>query len=245
MQGENNRQLKDIIFPGRGVVIGTASDGKLFCAYFITGRTDLSKKKRLRSESAGVISVEPTALVPVTDDNHESLFYNAIIHHDNIVAVGSGKHTDTIFALSSQGTQSLEYITSQWSYEQTPEHAPRIGGRILLPGDRRSHHEGSLIIIREGDTQIVREEYGLDYPPTEGLAKCFVTYSGLGSPMPVGFEGAPLDLIIDSADSNELCEEIGGMLNPEFRVGVAVMMFARCADSQRVSSISHILNYTN
>jgi len=219
------KRLEDMEYPGRGIIIGNTKDTELFCAYFLTGRSPSSQARKLVA-GEGKISTEPTDLNTISQGNIYLLVYNAILWKRDAIAVSNGNQTDSILAGTLKGIWPFKECTKDWEYEpDAPIYTPRINGRILRNEGPHGRFLAELGIIRKGvDGKSERIDYSLDI---EGGKKayCITTYGGPNiKPLPI-FEGKPFAVGFGSSSASGICQELGDMLNPEFRVSAATVVF--------------------
>jgi len=247
------KSLEKIVFPGKGVVIGSTPEGNPFGAYFITAKTSFNRQQRMVDVGPGIIVVEHLDPARVTDDNIERLFYDAMISNGDALAIGNGNHTDAVLirSIGAMAGLPLEKEMGAWSYGPGRERAPRIMGRILL----ESHHGGimrndttcSFGMIYDVDGRAERRFYDglmMDNDPP-GFCRCLTTHSGLRGPVLLPSDGGLLEFNVDSNEGERLCQELGDMLPRDFRVSVAVTAYKNRGDKafRDFYPSFHILNY--
>jgi IMP cyclohydrolase len=79
-------------YPGRGVIIGAGNDARPFWIYFLTGRSESSRRRTLsvRTSSVVVTAVDPEA--PSDELRH----YACLEASPSGVVVGNGAHVTTL-----------------------------------------------------------------------------------------------------------------------------------------------------
>ncbi len=224
--------LKDMEYPGRGIILGLTKDESPFCSYFITGRSDSSRARRL-CKSGKVIYTEPTDMQLLMKGNPDLLIYNALLWRDNCVVVSNGKHTDSMFAQTlcdgrhdgfRMSYTPLDECVKQWSYEpDAPNYTPRIGGRIMVDTGSRKEHLMELVIVRRSKEVVpVRTDYKVSCEPGEG--RLITTYNGENKNPLSCFGNSPLKMSFKENTSEGICNEISDLLREEFRVSVAALV---------------------
>ena len=216
--------LEQMKYPGRGIVMGAARDGEVFCAYFVTGRSKSSQARRLVINKNS-ISTEPTDSEKLAKGNPDLLIYNAILWTRNLIVVSNGKHTDTILSGTLCSKLNLNECTRQWNYEpDAPNNTPRISGRIQHVFGEPEDYLFELGIIRKkpdsdsADRQVVVLNPLAD---VEMNARGITTYHG-GNESPLEpFRDTHFELDIEAVDPEGICRDISDMIDPKYLVGVA------------------------
>ncbi|MFC1741810.1 IMP cyclohydrolase [Nanoarchaeota archaeon] len=236
-------KLERMDYPGRGVMVGVTSEKDVFGVTFVQGRSPSSQARRY-AQANGKIWTEPTDKKTLAKGNPDLLLYNCIMWHGGVIALSNGKQTDSILANTLAGIDpvyepadfagSLEECTRQWNYEpDDPNFTPRISGRITMQTSYLEDNTMALgIIKRRKDGTAYRKTYDVspEAGTDEGKAFFITTYTGVNAnPLP-SFKGAPQSIPIDSITVDDLCHEVGEMLNPDLRVAVAVMMMDQAND---------------
>jgi IMP cyclohydrolase len=224
-------RLEDMEYPGRGIIMGTTREQQLFCAYFVTGRSASSQARKFVNRGR-IIATEPTDPETLAKGDPDLLIYNAIAWNDNVVAVSNGKQTDSVFTATACGIDNLSIsnVTRQWNYEpDKPNFTPRISGRMIVtPSNYRySTMELGIIKRRGEEKQAVREDFRLAPEFSDGNGKAYgiTTYTGANEePLPP-YEGKPFTIPIEAYSPPGLCEELGDMVNRDFMVGIAAVIF--------------------
>ncbi|MEK6910612.1 MAG: IMP cyclohydrolase [Nanoarchaeota archaeon] len=84
--------LGEMPYPGRGIIAGRNSFGDNVVAYFLTGRSDPSKKREfLVGDNTGVISTHVTDPAQLAKGSSALLIYPAVAPCEKIIN-GSNKH---------------------------------------------------------------------------------------------------------------------------------------------------------
>lgn len=203
-------------YPGRLIIIGMTPNKRKVVLYGITGRSELSRARRLDyDDKSGIISVNPTDKEILEKGNPDLLIYPCIITKDTNVIVSNGNQTKDIFnELMKHPYLVLTYALDRWSYEpDEPNFTPRISGVV-------SDEYSALSIIKRDLNGSAKKDY-FHLPLAPGEGKLITTYTGVNiNPLP-SFEGKPLDVEIKSDDIQEITRAIYSVLNPNFRVAVA------------------------
>jgi hypothetical protein len=80
-------------YPGRGVLVARTLNGSRCFAYFVTGRSEASQRRRLVVRDGGEIAVEDSASGNASDPLRH---YVAAVARGKVVVVGNGSHVTPI-----------------------------------------------------------------------------------------------------------------------------------------------------
>ena len=152
-------------YPGRGVVVGEGVDGRPFWAYFVTGRSAASRRRRLRV-GGSAITVEPVDDDARPDDLRH---YACVQSTGRFTVVGNGAHVSAIAECLERGD----------SFERAYEDlAPEPDPPIFTPRIAAAHGDGETwmgAVWREGPDDC-RETWRIDGAP--GAGHLLTTYAG-------------------------------------------------------------------
>ena len=100
------KELKENVYPGRGIVIGKSPDGKnAVTAYFIMGRSENSRNRVFAEDGEGI----RTKAFDESKVEDPSLIIYAPVRVRGIdTIVTNGDQTDTVY----------DYMEKRWSFEQ-------------------------------------------------------------------------------------------------------------------------------
>jgi len=215
------KNLSDLDYPGRLVMIGKNRDGGIVIVYSVTGRSPASQARRITKKD-NTLWVEPTDEKLLVSGNRELLVYPAVILSDGI-AVSNGRHTPDIHSSLGSNRSPMEVLSvslKKWNYEpDEPAFTPRIGG-CVSPGGSAA----LAVIKRSSDGSAIR--LYTEFQPVGGKGKWIATYSGENrDPLP-SFEGEPVEIEIGENTAQEMAESDYESLKPrtderDFRVSVA------------------------
>jgi hypothetical protein len=222
--------LKQMEYPGGGIVMGITPQGELFCSYFMTGRSAPSRSRRFREMQYG-ITIEATRPENVAKGNPGLLLFNALLWHPKgVVVVGNGNQTDRILELSvGERYCPMRECTQDFSYlPDEPHFTQRISGRIIRFAQGHGGFNMEAGIIRRGpDGEPRRTEPQMMPAVSEegrGMGYVLPSYVG-GSKTLESFDSMPTAIHgIGSRSAEGLCDELGSMLSPKFRVGIAAVV---------------------
>ncbi len=200
-------------YPGRGILLGRSAGGNAaVAAYFITGRSDRSRDRRMVPTEDGV-RTEPLDPSRVTDPS--LIFYHPVRRVGRGLVVSNGDQTDTIRDSLLAGESFAVALHRRTFEPDAPHYTPRISG-LLSP-------DGSYllsILKRDSGGGCCRYFYRYDAPaPGEGRLIC--TYLGNGDPLP-SFEGEPLRVSLTAEGPGSLADQIWAGLDPQKRVSLFV-----------------------
>ena len=246
--------LRDMEYPGRGIVLGRSVDVKDVAVYFVTSRSPENQMRVLRHRNGAVWS-EPTEegmrnLKP-QDVNSSLIFYPAFFEKDGFIGVSNGAQTRLVYNqfVRSNGLQPLPALTSSLNepnfvpdpkygqvdittYEpDSPNNTPRISGAVLK-------NDLAFAIARLNASN-GRPEF-FSYGHVVGKGHLLTTYTGenkaSGVPLP-SFKGSPIEVNLNGFGSaQDIVNVVYDALGPktggkDFRVGVlGVYSFAGKTD---------------
>ncbi len=218
-------------YVGRGIIIGTAPDGRAVSAYFIMGRSENSRN-RVFVERDGALFTEPFDAAKVKDPS--LIIYAAIRQVGNRLIVTNGDQTDTIRDGLFAGKNFYEALESRCFEPDAPNLTPRISGMITFENGGFHYDMSILKSIDEAGTDCAR--YGFSYPSLPGLGHFLHTYVTDGNPIPT-FQGEPERVAIpDSIDA--LTEELWTSLDPDNKIS----LYVRYTSADGTRSESRMIN---
>jgi hypothetical protein len=196
--GVNEKNLRNNVYPGRGIIIGRTPDGRnMVQVYWIMGRSENSRNRVFETEG-GFVKIRPHDGSKVKDPS--LIIYYPVRNLNEAHIVTNGDQTDTIYNAIRQGS-GFEAALMNRSFEpDAPNYTPRISGIVNLKGGGSAYR---LAVIRtEGGNPdyCVRAFYNFE-TAIQGFGHCIHTYKGDGDPLP-SFEGDPyLVRLMDSIDA--------------------------------------------
>jgi IMP cyclohydrolase len=207
-------------YPGRGICIGKAPDGKkAMIAYFIMGRSTNSRNRVFDPIDGGIhtLAADPSKMT----DPH-LIIYNPVLTYDNMTIVTNGDQTDTIrdfMARNDFPRFSFEAALKTRTFEDDgPNWTPRISGVVDM---RTGGYKLSILKSDEGDAKSV-QRFTFDYPqPLAGEGHFISTYKCNGTPIP-SFAGEPKRVALDEEDINEYVGKLWEALNEDNKVSLFV-----------------------
>ncbi|MFQ6069982.1 MAG: IMP cyclohydrolase [Candidatus Aminicenantales bacterium] len=234
------KNLENMIYPGRIIIIGKDLTGKkTIVIYALTGRSPSSQARRLVVKGT-TVRVEQAGKHFLKREKRDLLIYPALHIHRGI-AVSNGKQTDDIKAslpLHESASEVLRSALQDWDYEpDAPNYTPRISGCVLPSGS------ASLgIIKRKKDGSSLREIFEILLK--KGKGSLITTYLGNEEEPLQPFKGAPLQVELKGKSPQEMTAEVYRALSPrpqkkDYRVGVACLF---CGDFLKNEFDLHIIN---
>ena len=202
-------------YPGRGIVLGCAPDGRAVLAYFIMGRSAASRGRVLeRSGDDLVIRL----LSPERVADPSLILYAPIRVCGEHVVVTNGDQTETVCeALRDRST--FESALRTRSYEPDAPHlTPRISGMLSLGREGGPFVYRLSILKAGGGGDCLRQFF--EYEAVPGVGRLIHTYAGDGDPLP-SFEGEPRAVPIP-ADIEAFSRGLWDALDAENRVALCV-----------------------
>ncbi len=228
---ENLRRLAGNPYPGRGIILGRAEDGRYVQFYWIMGRSENSQNRVFVREGE-TVRTEPFLAEKMEDPS--LVIYTAMNVAGGHHIVSNGNHTDALCRVLGSGGDHQEALRSVAHEPDEPHFTPRIAGG-LRP---ESPVDGSVLawlgIVKadpfgpERSQRFFYEFSGL----APGYGWCITTYRGDGTPLP-SFTGEPFVLPLQG-DGNELLGWIWYRLNERTRVSLALKIVGPGPDGGKI-----------
>jgi hypothetical protein len=222
-------------YPGRGLVVGRAADGRaLIQVYWIMGRSDNSRNRILVRDGTGV---RTAPFDPSRMRDPALVIYRAMgatadgTHH----VVSNGDQTDTVLE-ALEGGHTFEEALQRRTFEpDAPHYTPRIAA-IARAADTGAY---TLAILKApgNDPELTARQFFTCSRPRPGAGHGLTTYAGDGDPLPP-FEGEPMDLPIPDRPLPAVAAFFWDLLDQGNRVALA----AKRVDLETGSSEVHIVN---
>ncbi len=220
-------------YPGRGIVIGTSTDGKYaVCAYFIMGRSENSRNRVFVEEGEGI---RTQAFDPSKMEDPSLIIYAPVRVLGNSTIVTNGDQTDTIYDLMKEGQTFEQSLRTRQFEPDAPNYTPRISG-IMNVADGKYDFAMSILKSDHGDaSQCIRNTFTYDNPKA-GQGYFIHTYMGDGNPLP-SYEGEPT-LVSIEGDIDTFTKNVWEALNADNKVS----LFTRYIDIATGKYESRIIN---
>lgn len=204
------QQLQQNTYPGRGILAGAAPDGRAVFAYFLTGRSENSRNRRLREDGA---SLRIEFADPSKVEDPSLVFYTPVRALADRLIVTNGDQTETIFETIQAGRSFRQALDTRRFEPDAPHYTPRISALLARDGIDLS------IVRRAGcDGSCLRRYW--HFAPVPGQGHLLHTYQQNGTPLPP-FIGAPRPLAIP-ADPAALCRSLWDALPRDYRIALCV-----------------------
>ena len=211
--------LKEIQYPGRGIVVGATRDAKYGVqVYWLMGRSGVSKNRRLIEEPKGIVK---TILAdPNKHDGDSSLlFYTALQKTKEYEIVSNGDQTETIINGIDAGKSFIESFGTRDVEPDAPHFTSRIAG-ILTLGQKKPKYELAIVKSYGRKNNLSSLQHFSYKQFVEGWGHCITTYNGNINPLP-SFKGEPFLVRIPN-EPEEVLNFYWNKLNEEFRIAIAV-----------------------
>jgi IMP cyclohydrolase len=219
------KPLKDMVYPGRVIIVGKSSTNDIVLMYAITGRSPSSQARRFELDETGKkILVKPTDEDVLKTGNPELLIYPALVLENSSTAISNGKHTESIVPFLNSNDSPVNILDRglrDWDYEpDEPAYTPRISGCI-------KNDSAALSIIKRAKDGTSLKNY-FKIPLIPGKGKMIATYTGVNvNPLP-SFTGEPVDIDIEAINAEKCVNDLYDALGPlsgsdDFRVSAAAV----------------------
>ena len=210
-------QISEILggnpYVGRGIVTGTAPDGRrTVSAYFIMGRS-ANSRNRVFSLDGGVLRTVP--FDPSLCADPSLIIYNAArVYEDNLI-VTNGDQTDTIYDYLRSGKSAADALMTRGFEPDAPNYTPRISSVTNIVDGCFTQS-----ILKTDDGGDTCSRYFFSYSAQPGAGRFIHTYITDGNPLP-SFAGEPEAVSIPN-DIDEFREEIWSSLDSENKISLYV-----------------------
>lgn len=227
------QDLRENIYPGRGIILGKSESGKYaVAAYFIMGRSENSRNRIFVEEGEGI---RTQAFDPSKLSDPSLIIYAPVRVLGNKTIVTNGDQTDTIYECMDR-QQTFEQALRTREFEpDAPNYTPRISG-IMHIENGAYNYAMSILKSNQGNPEACNR-YLFSYTnPVAGEGHFIHTYRCDGNPLP-SFEGEPKRIAVPE-DQKAFTERIWENLNPDNKVS----LFVRYIDIETGKYESIIVN---
>ncbi len=215
--------LSENSYPGRGIVIGKAADGKsAMIAYFIMGRSVNSRNRVFEMHENGM-RTKAFDESKLTDPH--LIIYNPYLKcGKNIDIITNGDQTDTVYDyIKENGEDGFAFVRALHTREfedDAPNFTPRISGILhyAFPGNA-FHYMLSILKSNNGNPDAC-QRYFYSYTPLDGIGHFIHTYKCGGNPIP-SFYGEPEEVEMPNT-AKELADICWNNLNEDNKVSLFV-----------------------
>ena len=211
-------------YPGRGICLGLAPDGRTgLIAYWIMGRSQNSRNRVFEAIPGGIRTV---AADPAKLEDPHLIIYNPVRTLGDTTIVTNGDQTDTIYTFIEKNLfpgYGFEAALATRTFEDdAPNYPPRISGVV---DNRGGAYKLSSLKSCDGNPGSVQRQT-FDFPePVAGEAHLITTYQKNGSPIP-SFAGEPIRVTLDENDPAEYAGKLWEALNADNKVSLFVRAVA-------------------
>ena len=191
-------------YPGRGLLLHTSADLRQTWMYFITGRSESSRSRRIRVDPHALL-VEPTGCEAERDRLRH---YTCARRTEDGLVIGNGDHVDVIADRLISGLATTEVVADIVPEPDPPIFTPRIAMIIGATVEMFS-------VFHEGDT--VRRRLGT-VPMRPRSVTVLSTYSGTSGESRAS---APTSIFEEVRDRETVIEALWSALDHQLRVALA------------------------
>ena len=210
------KHLQQNPYPGRGLVVGRATEDIWVIVYWIMGRSTNSRNRRFVVEGS-VLRTEPVDLSLVSDPS--LIIYEAMLELPGIYLVSNGDQTRTMYETLKDGGTIEQALAGREREPDAPNFTPRISAMLEIK-DAAISTTLSILKANPIDRGLTDRYTYRPALPQAGYGVGLTTYSGDGNPLP-SFGGEPL-LLPCSGTAEKVLEQYWNALNSENRVSLAV-----------------------
>lgn len=211
------KELKENVYPGRGIVIGKSKNGKYaVTAYFIMGRSENSRNRVFVEDGQGI---RTQAFDPSKLSDPSLIIYAPVRVLGNKTIVTNGDQTDTIYELMDK-QQTFEQALRTRTFEpDAPNYTPRISG--IMHVENGEYNYAMSILKSNNQNPDACNRYTFAYSnPVNGEGHFIHTYQCDGNPLP-SFEGEPKQVEIPD-DMESFTNMLWNSLNEDNKVSLFV-----------------------
>ena len=212
-------ELKEISYPGRGIIIGKSKDGKsAVTAYFIMGRSSNSRNRIFVEDGEGI---RTQAFDESKLEDPSLIIYAPVRVLGNKTIVTNGDQTDTIYDGMDKQLTFEQSLRSREFEPDGPNYTPRISGIMHI--ENGSYNYAMSILKSNNGNPDACNRYTFAYEnPVAGEGHFIHTYMHDGNPLP-SFEGEPVAVSLDGMnDAKTLADKMWQNLNADNKVSLFV-----------------------
>ena len=227
------KELQGNAYPGRGIIIGKAPDGKkAVTAYFIMGRSENSRHRIFVEEGQGI---RTQAFDPSKLTDPSLIIYAPVRVLGDKTIVTNGDQTDTIYDGMDAGLTFEQSLRSREFEPDGPNYTPRISGIMHI--EHGTYNYAMSILKSNNGNPDACNRYTFAYEnPAAGEGHFIHTYKCDGNPLP-SFEGEPT-LVDVMDDMDAYTELLWNSLNEDNKVS----LFVRYIDIETGAYETKIVN---
>ena len=209
-------------YPGRGLVVfRPKGENKLFCAYWIMGRSENSRN-RVFDEFEGNIRTIPADDSKVEDPH--LIIYNARIAlpNKNVVVITNGDQTDTIVDFVKNDTDEkagfVQALMTRTFEDDAPNFTPRIS---MMVNTKTGEVAFSCLKCANSDTETPLRNFSFFEKVSEGDGYLLTTYVDDSNPL-VSSCSEPLNVTCGSNCLSDFKNSLWEALNDDNKISLYV-----------------------
>ncbi|HET9059987.1 MAG TPA: IMP cyclohydrolase [Acidimicrobiales bacterium] len=208
--------LKDVMvsrpYPGRGCILASV-EGERVMVYFLTGRSEASRNRRLLIRGSNVVVADRDG------SGHDPLrHYCAAVVEGGWMVVGNGDHVEVMASSLASGIGFVESMATLEAEPDPPIWTPRIWAAVQPGLPEQPITAG--VVHRRDDGGTTRAAWSIA-DLSEDVGLLVTTYAG--TPDSVVIADAPVKVAHQAHSPTELLDAIWDALDPGLRVDAAVV----------------------
>ena len=211
------RHLQQNPYPGRGLVVGRASDDTAWLMlYWIMGRSPQSQNRIFVADGVS-LRTEPKDASLIDDPS--LIIYEAMLELPGLYLIGNGDQVRTLADALQAGSGFDAALATRAHEPDAPHYTPRISAML----DLRHPPDTLTLSILKANVANPEETDRITYRPARppaGFGLGLTTYLGDGNPLP-SFQGDPL-LLPCAGEPHDLIETYWQALDATNRIALAV-----------------------
>ncbi len=214
--------LKSKTYPGRGIVVFHPKEqNKLFCGYWIMGRSENSRNRVFENFEGNIRTI------PADDSKVEDphlIIYNArvAVPDKDVVVITNGDQTDTIvnFIFNSEDEKlaHVEALMTRTFEDDAPNFTPRISTVINA---KTGEVAFSSLKCSNAQNETAQRSFSFYEKVDEGEGYLLTTYVDDGSPLPSS-SSEPIKITCEAQNLNVFKELLWESLNDENKISLYV-----------------------
>lgn len=222
-----------VSYPGCGIIAGKSADGRsAVVAYFIMGRSPLSKN-RMFIEDGGGVRIVPFIKEAVR--NEALLIYSPVLAFENKILMGNGLQTEYVYEALLAGKSFEEAISACGYTPDAPHFTPRITALAAMDGESFKLKMSIVKAMDSVGAGTGRFVFDFDNLPN-GVGYYMSTYEGDANPLPAHV-GEPRQVSVNGSIF-DIVADVWENMNAENKVS----LWVRTIDLSNHKSMSRIIN---
>ena len=222
-----------VSYPGCGMIAGKSSDGQnAVFAYFLMGRSPLSKNRKFVEDGGGVKIV---AHIPEVMRNEQVLIYSPVLAFENKLIMGNGLQTEKLYDALLAGKNFTDVTESQSFLPDAPHFTPRITALACMDGEDFRLRMSAIKAVDSYGMSTGRAMFDYENVPG-GTGYYLPTYDCDANPLP-SYSGEPMQVMINGSIF-DIVADLWENMNAENKVS----LWVRTIDLNSHKSMSRIIN---